>query len=49
MKKIDMLKMLGFGGMILGGIASMITKHVESKQMEQLINEKVEKAIANLK
>ena len=46
MKKIDMVKMLGLAGMVLGGLASMITEHARSKQMEQTIEEKVNEALA---
>lgn len=46
MKKINTVKMIGFVGMLVGGLASMITSYVQSKQMEELIDEKVNKALA---
>lgn len=44
--KIDMVKLIGFAGMLLGGAATLISSWAQEKQMEQTIEEKVDEALA---
>lgn len=44
-KKIDTVTMIGFAGMILGGIANMIGNWSQQQNMEKMIAEKVEEAL----
>lgn len=44
--KIDMVKIIGFAGMILGGVATLISSWSQEKQMEKTIEEKVNEALA---
>ena len=46
MKKFNAIKMIGFVGTVLGFLAPMITNWSEQKEMEKLVEEKVNKAIA---
>lgn len=46
MKKTDMVKIVGFAGMILGGLATLITGWSQQQAMEQTIEEKVNEALA---
>lgn len=49
MKKVDTVKLIGMVGLCLGGIATMISNWSQQQAMEQTVEEKVEKAIAEWK
>lgn len=46
MNKIDTAKLIGLGGMILGGLATLISSWSQERVMEQTIEKKVEEALA---
>ncbi len=41
-----MVKLIGFGGMVLGFVATQIANWTQERQMEQMIDEKLDKALA---
>lgn len=45
-KKFDAVKLIGIAGMLLGGVATLISSWSQEKQMEQTIEEKVNEALA---
>lgn len=45
--KFDAIKLIGLAAMALGGIATLVTNWVQERQMEQMIDEKVQEALAN--
>lgn len=47
MKKFDAVKLIGLAGLALGGLATLIGNWAQERQMEQLIDEKVNEALAN--
>lgn len=46
MKKFDAIKLIGLAGMALGALATMVSNYAQEKQMEQIIDEKVNEALA---
>lgn len=44
--KKGMMKLIGFGAMVLGFVATQIGDWVNTKQMEETIEEKVNEALA---
>lgn len=46
MKKDSAIKLLGLAAMALGGVATLIGNWVQERQMEQMIDEKVQEALA---
>lgn len=44
--KIDLIKIVGFAGMILGGVATLITSWSQQQEMERTVEEKVNEALA---
>lgn len=46
MRKFDAVKLVGLGGMLLGGLATLISSYAQEQQMKQLISEEVDKALA---
>lgn len=46
MKKFDAVRLIGLGGMLLGGLAALITSYSQEQQMKQLISDEVDKALA---
>lgn len=46
MKKDSAIKLLGLAAMALGGVATLVGNWVQERQMEQMINEKVQEALA---
>ena len=47
MKKFDAVKLIGLAGLALGGLATLIGNWAQERQMEQLIDEKVNESLAN--
>lgn len=47
MKRFDTTKLIGFAGIFLGMLATAVSSHAQSKQMERTIEEKVNEALAN--
>lgn len=47
MEKSNLVKLVGLGAMALGGIATLIGNWVQERQMEQMIDEKVQEALAD--
>lgn len=45
-KKLDVVKLVGLAGMALAGLATLVSNWSTEKQMEQIINEKVNEALA---
>ena len=43
--KINWLKVLSYGGMVLGFVGSIISQYADEKQEEALIDEKVEERV----
>lgn len=41
------IKIIGFGGMLLGGVATLIANWSQEKQMDAMIEEKVREALAS--
>ena len=46
MKKLNIGTLIGFAGLALGAIATAISNYAQEKQMEEIIEEKVNKALA---
>lgn len=46
MKKDSAIKLLGLAAMALGGVATLVGNWVQERQMEQMIDEKVQEALA---
>lgn len=46
MKKFDAVKLVGLVGLALGGVATLIGNWAQEKQMEEMIDEKVNEALA---
>lgn len=44
--KPGMIKIIGLTGMVLGTIATIVSSYAQNKQMEQMIEEKVNEAFA---
>lgn len=44
--KIDLIRIVGFAGLILGGAASLIGRWSDEQMMKQTVAEEVEKALA---
>lgn len=45
-KKLNIGTLIGFAGLALGAIATAISNYAQEKQMEEIIEEKVNKALA---
>ena len=45
-KKLDTIKLIGFAGMLLGGIATLIANYASEQQMKQTVKEEVALALA---
>ena len=46
MKKVGLVKIIGFAGMALGALATLVSNYANEKQMEETIEEKVNEALA---
>lgn len=46
MKKFNAVKLIGLVGLALGGVATLIGNWAQEKQMEEMIDEKVNEALA---
>lgn len=46
MKKFNAIKIAGLAGLALSGLAALVGNWVHERQMEQMIDEKLEKALA---
>lgn len=46
MKKLNVVKLIGFVGIGLGTLATVISNYAQEKQMEETIEEKVNEALA---
>lgn len=46
MKKFNAVKLVGLVGLALGGVATLIGNWAQEKQMEEMIDEKVNEALA---
>ena len=47
MKKFDVAQLVSIGGLILAGVAGLLTNWSNEKQMERIIDEKIEERFAN--
>lgn len=45
-KDFDAIKLIGFAGMLLGGIATLIANYASEQQMKQAVKEEVEAQLA---
>lgn len=45
MKKLDLMRGLGFAGLLLGGVATLLTSWVEEQKMKETVREEVNKAL----
>ena len=48
MKKSDVTKIIGLAGMLLGGVATLISGYAQSKQMEEEVSRQIDEAIEKL-
>lgn len=46
MKKFDTVKLIGLIGVAVGALASTIGNYAQSKEMERMIDEKINEALA---
>lgn len=44
--KLDMIKLISLAGMLLGGVATLITSWSQQQEMERTVEEKVNEALA---
>lgn len=47
-RKMDITKIIGLSGMILGGVATLISGYAQQKMMEEEIERKIAEAIIEL-
>lgn len=41
----NLIKIVGFAGMLLGGVATLIANWSQEKQMQEMVKEEVQKAL----
>lgn len=46
MRKINVGSLIAFAGLALGAVANMISNYAQEKQMEEIIDKKVNEALA---
>lgn len=48
LKKIDIAQMVGFGAMVLGAAATLLSNWANERNMERTIDEKIEERFAKI-